>query len=644
MTRLTPHALVYDLQSAGDPQLSPDGSKLVYAIGRADADADRGTSQIWLADRDGSNARRLTWTGDRNREARWAPDGSMVAFVSDRNRHQFSLCVLPVGGPGEARVLTQHRVGVGGLAWSPDGRSIAYTAAFDPENPDEKPRPEGHAPPPRVVRRLDYKQDNRGFVGEVRNQVFIVDVASGDRRRLTTNANDLLYPAWSPDGRRLVAREAFNSVYARLALIDTTSGAIERIGWDRGVIGVWSWSPGGDRIIFSGDEQPSGAEELFIYDVARRAITRLSTDLECLPDAGFPTVVPPSQPVWLDDDEVLLNAIRAGESGIYRFNVATRELTRETDGKSLNGGLSVDRSGRFVAQNLASFSSVGEVVVFDRQTREQRVITHENETFFQSPLSQWETFQIERDGVCIDAWLLKPPDFDPSKKYPLVLDVHGGPNGFYGYGFNAFQQLLASNGFVVVFSNPRGSGSYGGEFARMVWTDWGGADYFDLMAVVDRAHELPFIDSDRTGIWGYSYGGYMTAWTIGHTNRFKAAVCGAPVFDLESMYGTSDLAHAWGHIQWGGNPHEASEAFAAHSASTFVHRATTPTLIMQGEADERCPIGQGEQMYVALKQAGCEAEFVRYPGGPHAMLRVGPPSHREDFLTRVLDWFTRHLI
>jgi dipeptidyl aminopeptidase/acylaminoacyl peptidase len=224
-----------------------------------------------------------------------------------------------------------------------------------------------------------------------------------------------------------------------------------------------------------------------------------------------------------------------------------------------------------------------------------------------------------------------------------VLDVHGGPHGFYGYGFQAIQQALASHGLLVAFSNPRGSGSYGRDFAHQVRFDWGGEDYLDLMAVVDAVVDRPYVDPARTGIWGYSYGGFMTAWTIGHTDRFRAAVCGAPCFDLESMYGTSDISHAWGPYQWGGRPHEASEAFAAHSPSTFAHRATTPTLIVQGEADDRCPIGQGEQMFVALKQAGCQVEFARYPGGAHAMLRVGPPSHRADFIGRVLGWFQDHL-
>jgi dipeptidyl aminopeptidase/acylaminoacyl peptidase len=176
-----------------------------------------------------------------------------------------------------------------------------------------------------------------------------------------------------------------------------------------------------------------------------------------------------------------------------------------------------------------------------------------------------------------------------------------------------------------------------------VTEDWGGDDYLDIMAVLDTALQRPYLDAERTGIWGYSYGGYMTAWTIAQNHRFKAAVCGAPCFDLESMFGTSDISHEFGRLQWGGAPHEAREWYATHSPSQIAHNTRTPTLIIQGEADNRCPIGQGEQMFVALKQAGCEVEFARYPGGSHLFLRVGPPEHREDVLTRILAWFESRL-
>ncbi|MDQ3812035.1 MAG: S9 family peptidase, partial [Chloroflexota bacterium] len=615
----------------------------LYTVLRSDREADRASSQVWLSGVDGSNARQLTGAGQRNREARWSPDGQWIAFVSDRGEGGTGLYVLPAGGPGEARELTRHRDPIGQLAWSPDGASIAYTASFDPADPDEQPPPP--TPRVRVTRRLDYKQDNRGYLGEQRLQVFVVDVRSSERRRVTGDADDHWYPEWSPDGRRLATRISLdNGVYSQIGLIDLAEASTRRLGPRHGTVGVWAWSPRADRLLFSGDTEPSPQTDLFVYDLADDSIRRLTTDLPCLPDAGFPTILAPSQPVWLDERTVLFHAVRAGESGHYRFDLESGQLELERATRSLSAAFSVDRAARVVVQSHASLESMSEIAVYDRQSGERSIATALNECLLESaPMATWERFEVERGGATTEAWLLKPPDFDPSRRYPLVLDVHGGPHGYYGYGFQVIQQALASHGFLVVFSNPRGSGSYGREFASSVRCDWGGEDYRDLMAVVDRVLERPYADAARTGIWGYSYGGYMTAWTIGHTDRFKAAVCGAPCFDLESMYGTSDISHAWGPYQWGGRPHEASEAFAAHSPSTFAHRATTPTLILQGEADDRCPIGQGEQMFVALKQAGCEVEFVRYPAGSHAMLRVGPPSHRADFIGRVIAWFTEHL-
>ncbi len=645
MSQLTPEALVYETVSAGDPAISPDGTRILYSLARASKDLDRASSQVWLSKVDGSDARRLTWAGERNREARWSPDGRSIAFVSDRLQAGSGLFVLPADGPGEAREITHHLRPIGQLAWSPDGNSIAYTTPFDPHNPSEDALPEGRAPKVRVTRRLDYKQDNRGWVNDVRIQVFVVDVASGERRMLTREPDDVQYPEWSPDGRRLATQvTGASGIHSQLALIEVDSGQTRRVGPDSGNVGVWAWSPGGDRVLFSGSPDPSPGADFFLYDLGQDTIRRLTWDLGCTPEIGFPSIQAPSQPVWLDDSQVIFHALHAGASGFYRFNVDTADLQLEHGTQTLSVGFSIDAAHRYIVQANSSLDSVGEVAVYDRQAGQRRIVTAQNVRLLEAAQPpSWERFDVDRGGTITQAWLLKPPNFDPGKKYPVVLDVHGGPHSFYGYGFNAMQQVLASHGFLVVFSNPRGSGSYGREFAQQVRADWGGEDYLDLMAVLDAALERPYADAERTGIWGYSYGGFMTAWTIGHTQRFKAAVCGAPCFDLESMYGTSDISHEWGPYQWGGKPHEASEAFAAHSPSTFAHRATTPTLIMQGEADDRCPIGQGEQMFVALKQAGCEVEFARYPGGAHAMLRVGPPSHRADFLERLLAWFTDHL-
>jgi dipeptidyl aminopeptidase/acylaminoacyl peptidase len=641
--QLTPDTLVYELVAAGDPQVAPDGSRVVYTLARADGTTKKQTSDLWLCGIDGGSPRRLTW-GGRNGNARWSPDGTQIAFTSDRVKAS-GVFVLPVEGGGEARELTRHAQSIGELAWSPDGAQIAYTTLFDPENPDERELDPEAAPRVRVTCRIDYKQDTRGYLGDARKQVFVVAVASGERRRITSALVDHNNPQWSPDGRRLAVRiPNRNGMFAQLGIVHAASGETTLVGPESGEVSVWAWSPDGGSILYAGDTAQTWQTDFFLHDVASGSTRRLTDDLQCLPDAGFAPVLPPSQPIWLDDTHALFHAFRAGASGLYTVGVTSGEVAPIVTWEALHAGLSADTAGRYVAQARGSLDTTGEIVVYDRREGTTQVITEHNAALLgEAPPASWELFDVQRGDYTIEAWLLKPQDFDPGKRYPLILDVHGGPNGHYGYGFNLTQQSLASAGFLVAFANPRGSSSYGRHFTQQVIEDWGGEDFLDLMAVVDAALERPYADSARTGIFGYSYGGYMTAWTIGQTDRFAAAVCGAPVFDCVSMFGTSDIGHAFGPLQFGGKPHERADWYAAHSPSTYAHRVRTPTLILHGEADDRCPIGQGEEMFVALHEAGCEVELVRYPGDSHLMLRVGPPAHRADFLTRVVGWFTSHL-
>jgi dipeptidyl aminopeptidase/acylaminoacyl peptidase len=641
---LSPATLVYGLASAGDPQISPDGNSVVYTLSKTNPETKKGASQIWRCAIDGSGATRLTWTGERNRGARWAPDGQSIAFVSDRVKKS-GIFVLPIAG-GEAREITRHGVETGDLAWSADGRHIAYVVQADPENPSEAEPAPGTAPRVRVTRRIDYKQDGRGYLGDARRQIFVVDVASGERRQVTTEAVDHHYPQWSPDGRWLTSQVPNrNEMCSQLGLTSVETGETRLIGPEMGVIAVWAWSPSGDRLVFAGDTAQTWQTDLFVYDVASGTIRRLTDDLACLPVAGRPGLVPPSQPVWLDDRKALFHAVRAGASGLYIVDVETGRVEPVHQGRSLNVGLSVDANRRAAVQGYSSLETTGDVVAIDLAAGTERLVTRTNASVLaEAPPAQWERFDVQRGGFTIEAWLLKPPGFDPSRRYPLILDIHGGPNGQYGYDFRPVPECLATHGFLVVYCNPRGSGSYGRHFTQQVTRDWGGEDYLDLMAVVDATLERPYVDPERTGIFGYSYGGYMTAWTIGQTDRFKAAVCGAPCFDLESMYGTSDISHTFGDLQWGGAPHAVPEWYAARSPSNFAHRARTPTLIVHGEADERCPIGQGEQMFVALKKADCEVEFARYPGSAHSFTTFGPPEHRADYLSRVLGWFSARLL
>jgi dipeptidyl aminopeptidase/acylaminoacyl peptidase len=660
---ITPDTFVYGFTPAGDPQVAPDGTRILYALTRMDRQTKKASTQLWMCGIDGSDPRQLSWSGERNGGARWSPDGTQIAFISDRasgltsntsrRGKQSGIFLLPANGVGEARALTSHHQPISDIAWSPDGTRIAYTTLVDPANADEKEPPEGATPKVRVTRRLDYKQDNRGYLGDTRSQVFVVDVASGQRRQLTHEPVDHWVPQWSPDGRTLAVQvRTPNNWYTQLGLIDVASGQngksgksgkVRRFGTESGVVGAWAWSPDGGTILFAGDTKQTYQLDFFLLDVARGTVKRLTDDLHCLPDTGVATIAPPAQPVWLDERRALFHAFEHGASGLYTIDTQTGAVERIVRWEALNQGLSADARHRYCAQSHSSFERVGEIGVYDRQTGKTRIVTtYSAPILADAPPASWERFEVQRGKYTIEAWLLKPANFDPSKHYPLVLDVHGGPNGHYGHIFNATQQILATNGFLVVLANPRGSSSYGREFTQQVIRDWGGEDYLDLMAVVNAVLERPYADAERTGIFGYSYGGYMTAWTIGQTQRFKAAVCGAPCFDLESMFGTSDIGHAFGVEQWG-VPHEDPSWFEKHSPSTYAHRARTPTLIMHGEADDRCPIGQGEQMFVALARAGCEVEFVRYPGGSHLFLRGGPAEHREDFYARVLSWFQTHL-
>ena len=636
---LSPETIVYGFTLAGDPNVSPDGSQIVFTFTTIDTDTHKPETHLWSSDIDGEDRRQLTRTGRSNSEPRWSPCGRQIAFASDRAGEKKSgIYLLGVDQAGDARELTTHAQGISGISWSPDGKSIAYITDFDPDNPEEEKPGEDDAPRVRVTSRIDYKQDGRGYLGDKRQQIFIVDVATGERRKLTSKPVDYSGPQWSPDSSSIAASVPNrNGMHSQLGIIDVKTGDEKLVGPEDGTISQWAWSPDGKRIAIAGDDRKSWQSDIFVYDVAGDELKRVTEDLKQMPDI-------PNGMLWAGENEVLFSGRWAGGSGLYSVNLESADVEQIHYHEATNASFSADSNGRYIARSHTSFDNHGEVSVFDRQSGTARLVTsYSDEVFETSPPSLWERFEIQRGKFSIEAWLLKPADFDPDKKYPVILDIHGGPNGHYGYQFNPMQQNLSSNGFLVVSSNPRGSSSYGREFTMQVALDWGGEDYLDLMAVMDKVLERPYADSERTGCWGYSYGGYMTSWIIGQTDRFQACVCGAPCFDLESMYGTSDISHTFGELQWGGPPHESVEWYRAHSPSTYAHNVVTPTLIIHGEEDERCPIGQGEQMFIALKKAGAEVEFARYPNGSHGMTRLGPPQHRVDVLERTLGWFKRHL-
>lgn len=634
---LTPEMLATGLHLASDPQISPDGTRIAYTLSSVDPSDHRTRRRVWTCGVDGGEPTPVAPKSENSDGGRWSPDGMALAFVSTRDAPVWSTLVIVELGDGRTREVLRHRRRIGELAWSPDGRSVAYTTLFDPDDPDEHLTPEASAARVRVTRRLDFKEDGRGYLGDVRTQVFVTELTTGQCRRLTSPPCEHDMPQWSPDGRSIGARlRLVDKAGQRLVLIDAESGATECVGDATGEITHYAWSPDGGRLVLAADLDGALQPDYHLYERATGKLARVTAELRPVPDV--------SPPVWTDERHVLIHAVEAGASILGVLDVDAGLLETVDRPRARLAGLSADRARRLVAQAESSLESVGELRVFEQETKHATTITRHNRQLLDAqPPARWEAFTVRRGDVNIDAWLLKPPDFDPGRRYPVILDVHGGPNGNYGYGFIAHEQCLATHGFLVVYSNPRGSTSYGPRFAQAVVEDWGGVDYEDVIAVLDVVLERPYADSERTGIFGISYGGYLTAWALGQTDRFAAAVCGEPIFDLESDYGTSDVAFNGLERYGGGPPHERKDWYSARSPSTHAHRTRTPTLIFHGEEDARCPIGQSEQMFVALRKAGCEVEYVRYPGGYHMFFAEGPADQRADFLGRTLSWFEAHL-
>lgn len=635
------HDLVFGVKTSGEPQVSPDGTRLLYSLSQADpAEPDKmPTSALWTSRIDGSDATLLTSQGHRDGHARWSPDGTSVAFTSDRGEKQ-GLFVVPLSG-GEPVQLATHPFGLTWVSWSPDGRSIAYTVPVDPEIENEGP---GHVV--RVTRRVDYKEDGRGYLGNRRSQVFVAAADGSGTKAVTTEPFDHHHPLWSPDGTLLAFRVLHAvSFRSRLAIADVATGAIQYVSvGEGGTIGMACWSPSGDRLLIAGEPTRTSQLDFYVLTVDGLELRRLTDDLQILPDAGRPNAAGPSIPLWLSEHQVLFHGIRGGRSGIYTFDLETAAVETEIRWDAENSGMTSDASVRFIVQTHGSHAATGEISVYDRTTHTTSIVTSFNTELLAAGQPAVENLTIHRNGLDIESWLLFPPDFDPARRYPMILHIHGGPHSHHGETFVAVEQAMARSGFLVLSPNPRGSGSYGRDFATRVLEDWGGEDYKDLQAVVDEVLERPYVDSGRLGLYGYSYGGFMTSWTIGHTDRYRAAVCGAPCFDLASMYGTSDIGSDWGLTQWGGTPHDRPEWYRDHSPVTYAHLATTPTLVVHGEADDRCPIGQGEELFIALSRAGVETQFARYPGCSHGFTRLGMPSQRVDFVERTVAWLQSHLM
>ena len=658
------------LHLVGDAQISPDGSRLLFAKKHI-GDKNEYVTNLWMTDVAGAGPRQFT-SGGKDNHGRWSPRGERIAFISHREEGQPQIYVLPASG-GEAVVLTDFPEGsLNGFKWSPDGKSLAVS--FRETEPDrtkqaDKQREEtGASEPPRVIDDIYYRLDGDGYFNRQRFALYLVDADTGAHRLLFDRDNmGWFHFDWSPDSKQLVvSANTHRNAWVKwwkvdLFRVDARSGRSRKIpSLPVGAKSAVAWSPNGRHIAFAGREgkEAWGVNNTHLYvcdsdgghvrdltggeDYCLSAVTLSDTE-----DASFDTHIAWSR----DSRRIFMNFGWQGGTHITSIAAKGGKVVFHTKGRRTvrMGNFSDDGSRSAVVVGNQTTLAEAAVARFagSSATAALRVTPR---TRFNAPLLKSrdvvaaEPHWVESpSGTKVALWMMKPPGFRENKKYPALLSIHGGPHCQYGETFFHEFQVMAAAGYVVVYSNPRGSKGYGEAHCNAIRGKWGQADWEDLRTVIDFMRDQSFIRSTHMGVCGGSYGGYMTNWVIGNTNEFAAAVTDRCVSNLVSMAGSSDLPLVPGEY-WNANAWDNITDLWNQSPQKYLGRVATPTLIVHSEGDLRCNIEQSEQVFAALKIRGIPTRFVRYPRcTSHGMSRNGPPDLRLHRLRQYLDWWNAYL-
>ncbi len=679
---------LYAFKNQGDVQISVDGNCIAYVVQRFNRKEDESLTDIFVYEVDSKKTRQITFTG-KNSSPVFAPDGQRLAFISKRNEKS-QIWILDLNG-GEAWCLKTKETVSGPLIWTPDGGSIIYSAEvfsheeswipypgapeYDRERivklseklHEEKKKSDEDKKENKVkvITRFNYRFDGVGYYGDVRQQVFITPVPTtpdpdweGQSRQLTEGDYNHDSAAISPNGKYLAAKSrqtetADMEKKSDIWVFEIDNGNSHLLYDAPGPVHNLSWSPCGNYLAFVGHdlaEDLSTTSDLWILGIggyidnlergeAARPLTvenasNVTRSLDRpIGGQGSDMRYKSSGSLGWQGDKLFFLLSDRGVGCIYRIVPSAQAEPILVDRKMSISSLAVGKE--FLVYSASSPVKPEELYIY-RKDEIKQLTTLNQDLLREIEIGSWEEFTYKSDdGQSIDGWIIYPPKFNPEEIYPLVLLVHGGPHGAYGPGFMFTAQIFAAENYVVLYTNPRGSQTYGQEFASCIDKNWGDRDYADVMAGVDAVIERGFVDTERMFAHGWSYGGYLTCWIATQTDCFKAICAGASVTNMISQYGCSDITLA-DERECGGQPWRDYEHFIQHSPLGHVENVQTPMMLMHGENDYRVPVGQTEEFYIALKRLGKEVIMIRYPGEYHGPRRL---IHKLDRYERLLAWF-----
>ena len=642
---------IFDLEYVSDPRISPNGSKVIYVRNFKDVMSDRNLSNLWIVNFDGSDSRPLTTGIQNDFSPRWSPDGKKVLYKSRKDGNvQFYLRWLDTGAEAKLTNLIQSS---GSPYWSPDGRYIVFSMFVASST---KPlvtlpsKPEGAKwnDPPKYIDKMNYRADGAGYLKEGYRQLFLLSTDGGTPRQLTTgDFNHGGTVSWTPDNKNILFSAnrhedgEFDPRNSEVYRLNVANGSITSLTNRQGPDNNPVISPDGTKIAYLGfDDRYQG------YQVTRLYVMNADGSGKKLVSGGFDRDVGGIH--WASDNKGVY--FQYTDQGIGK--IAFMSLTGKVKDLTVNvGGLSIGRpysGGSYtVSSNDRYTFTLGEadhpadLATGSEKGGTRRLTQLNNDLFDYKKLGSVEEIWYESafDGRKIQGWICKPPDFDPSKKYPLILEIHGGPFAAYGPWFTAEIQLYASAGYVVLYTNPRGSTSYGEEFGNLIHHAYPGNDFDDLMSGVDAIIKKGYIDRDNLFVTGGSGGGVLTAWIVGHTDRFRAAVVAKPVINWYSFVLYADGPAFFYKYWFPGLPWDNTEHYMQRSPISYVGNVKTPTMILTGESDFRTPIAETEQFYAALKLNKVESAMVRIPGASHGI--AAKPSNLIAKVAYIVGWFEK---